>query len=67
MRFYYRNAIREVSDAAITRIVKFKAVNVCIQFLPTPGGTALFAIEDLRRAHERRGCQAVCAHNANCN
>lgn len=87
IRFYHRNAIREVSDAPVTRTVlqylredarctgtkegcaegdcgactvvigepdgaggvAFKAVNACIQFLPTLDGKALFTVEDLRQ------------------
>lgn len=87
IRFYHRNAVREVSDAPVTRTVlqylredarctgtkegcaegdcgactvvigepdgaggvAFKAVNACIQFLPTLDGKALFTVEDLRQ------------------
>ncbi|HXZ09158.1 MAG TPA: 2Fe-2S iron-sulfur cluster-binding protein, partial [Paraburkholderia sp.] len=87
IRFYHRNAIREVSDAPVTRTVlqylredahctgtkegcaegdcgactvvigerdeaggvNFKAVNACIQFLPTLDGRALYTVEDLRQ------------------
>src|SRR5579864_2283067 len=87
IRFYHRNAIREVRDAPVTRTVlqylredahctgtkegcaegdcgactvvigerdeaggvNFKAVNACIQFLPTLDGRALFTVEDLRQ------------------
>ncbi|MDR5834710.1 xanthine dehydrogenase small subunit [Caballeronia sp. LZ034LL] len=87
IRFYHRNAIQEVSDAATTRTVlqylredarctgtkegcaegdcgactvvigepdgqggvAFKAVNSCVQFLPTLDGRALFTVEDLRQ------------------
>ncbi|WP_043287379.1 xanthine dehydrogenase small subunit [Paraburkholderia oxyphila] len=87
IRFYHRNAVREVSDADVTRTVlqylredarctgtkegcaegdcgactvvvgertaeggvSFKAVNACIQFLPTLDGKALFTVEDLRQ------------------
>ncbi|MEK6350194.1 MAG: xanthine dehydrogenase small subunit [Burkholderia sp.] len=87
IRFYHRQAIREVSGADVTRTVlqylredahctgtkegcaegdcgactvvlgeptpaggvAFKAVNACIQFLPTLDGRALFTVEDLRQ------------------
>jgi xanthine dehydrogenase small subunit len=87
IRFYHRNAIREIADAPVTRTVlqylredahctgtkegcaegdcgactvvigerdeaggvNFKAVNACIQFLPTLDGKALFTVEDLRQ------------------
>jgi len=87
IRFYHRNAIREIEDAPVTRTVlqylredahctgtkegcaegdcgactvvigepnaaggvDFKAVNACIQFLPTLDGRALFTVEDLRQ------------------
>ncbi|MFT4065334.1 xanthine dehydrogenase small subunit [Paraburkholderia sp.] len=87
IRFYHRNAIREIKDAPVTRTVlqylredahctgtkegcaegdcgactvvigepnaaggvDFKAVNACIQFLPTLDGRALFTVEDLRQ------------------
>ncbi len=87
IRFYHRNAIREIKDAPVTRTVlqylredahctgtkegcaegdcgactvvigerdeagavKFKAVNACIQFVPTLDGKALFTVEDLRQ------------------
>ncbi|MBP0591267.1 xanthine dehydrogenase small subunit [Paraburkholderia sp. LEh10] len=87
IRFYHRNAIREITDAPVTRTVlqylredarctgtkegcaegdcgactvvigerdgaggvSFKAVNACIQFLPTLDGKALFTVEDLRQ------------------
>ncbi|AOK28937.1 FAD-binding molybdopterin dehydrogenase [Burkholderia singularis] len=86
IRFYHRQAIREVSGAEVTRTVlqylredahctgtkegcaegdcgactvvigepndaggvDLKAVNACIQFLPTLDGRALFTVEDLR-------------------
>ncbi|MFM0414658.1 xanthine dehydrogenase small subunit [Paraburkholderia aromaticivorans] len=87
IRFYHRNAIREIKDAPVTRTVlqylredahctgtkegcaegdcgactvvigerneaggvDFKAVNACIQFVPTLDGKALFTVEDLRQ------------------
>ncbi|MGF6740114.1 xanthine dehydrogenase small subunit [Paraburkholderia atlantica] len=87
IRFYHRNAIREIQDAPVTRTVlqylredahctgtkegcaegdcgactvvigernaaggvDFKAVNACIQFVPTLDGRALFTVEDLRQ------------------
>ncbi|MBB5505921.1 xanthine dehydrogenase small subunit [Paraburkholderia atlantica] len=87
IRFYHRNAIREIQDAPVTRTVlqylredahctgtkegcaegdcgactvvigernaaggvEFKAVNACIQFVPTLDGRALFTVEDLRQ------------------
>ncbi|MGF6511708.1 xanthine dehydrogenase small subunit [Paraburkholderia sp. 32] len=87
IRFYHRNAIREIEDAPVTRTVlqylredahctgtkegcaegdcgactvvigernpaggvEFKAVNACIQFVPTLDGRALFTVEDLRQ------------------
>jgi xanthine dehydrogenase small subunit len=87
IRFYHRNAIREIEDAPVTRTVlqylredahctgtkegcaegdcgactvvigerddaggvRFKAVNACIQFVPTLDGRALFTVEDLRQ------------------
>ncbi|NIE88452.1 2Fe-2S iron-sulfur cluster-binding protein, partial [Burkholderia sp. Tr-860] len=87
IRFYHRQAIREVSGADVTRTVlqylredahctgtkegcaegdcgactvvvgelnaaggvEFKAVNACIQFLPTLDGRALYTVEDLRQ------------------
>jgi len=87
IRFYHRNAIREVSGVDTTRTllqylredvhctgtkegcaegdcgactvvigerdatggVAFKAVNACIQFMPTLDGKALFTVEDLRQ------------------
>ncbi|WP_144110181.1 xanthine dehydrogenase small subunit [Paraburkholderia sp. BCC1886] len=87
IRFYHRNAIREIHDAPVTRTVlqylredahctgtkegcaegdcgactvvigerneaggvDFKAVNACIQFVPTLDGKALYTVEDLRQ------------------
>ncbi|MFM0057559.1 xanthine dehydrogenase small subunit [Paraburkholderia phytofirmans] len=87
IRFYHRNAIREIKDAPVTRTVlqylredahctgtkegcaegdcgactvvigernaaggvDFKAVNACIQFVPTLDGKALYTVEDLRQ------------------
>ena len=87
IRFYHRNAIREIRNTPVTRTVlqylredarctgtkegcaegdcgactvvigerndaggvSFKAVNACIQFLPTLDGRALFTVEDLRQ------------------
>ncbi len=86
IRFYYRNAVHAVDDAAPTRtilqhlredlhrtgtkegcaegdcgactvvigtlqdgVLQMKAVNSCIQFLPTLDGRALFTVEDLQQ------------------
>lgn len=56
-----------IGNASALRGLKLRAVNACLQFLPTLDGKALFTVEDLKSMNPRRALHPVQAAMVACH